>query len=146
MTEKMEKRKGRWRCVVGQNKQKYSTGPQARLIARLLAPLTRSLALSCSLCSCAPLRSIVCLLPHFAQSQARGTENDSMAFYLYFFLFWTIVRRRKYANCLVVADQKKREKLISGMKAVRLVALLAREEYEEEGGKKKRRKENKKRK
>ena len=38
------------------------TGPLARPFARSLAPLTRSLAPDCSLCSRPPLCSLVCLL------------------------------------------------------------------------------------
>ena len=40
-----------------------SIGPLSCLFTRLLAPLTHSLALHYLLCSCAPLRPFVCLLP-----------------------------------------------------------------------------------
>ena len=49
-----------------------STGPLARPFARSLAPLTRSLAPHCSLCSRALLRSL-------AHSFARGNVNDIMS-------------------------------------------------------------------
>ena len=49
-----------------------STGPLARPFARLLAPLTRSLAPPCLVCSRAPLHSFICLLAHFTHSQALG--------------------------------------------------------------------------
>ena len=52
-----------------------STGPLARPFARLLAPLTRSLAPDCSLRSRPPLRSLVRSLAHFAHSLARGKVN-----------------------------------------------------------------------
>ena len=51
------------------------------------------LALPRLLCSRAPLRSLVRLLAHFADSLARGTVNDRMAVYSVFFLFWPIVDR-----------------------------------------------------
>ena len=51
------------------------TGPLARPFARSLAPLTRSLALDCSLRSRPPLRSLVRSLTHFAHSLARGKVN-----------------------------------------------------------------------
>ena len=54
----------------------WSTGPLARPFAQSLAPLTRSLAPDCSLCLRPPLRSLVRLLAHFAQSLACGTVND----------------------------------------------------------------------
>ena len=85
-----------------------STGPLAYPFARLLAPLTRSLAPDCSLRSRPPLRSLVrslaCYgllaslapsaaltcslvrsLAHFAHSFARGTVNDWMAILSVFF-------------------------------------------------------------
>ena len=62
-----------------------STGPLARPFARSLLPLTRLLAPDCSLCSRPPLRSLVCLLAHFANSQARGTVNDWMTILSVFF-------------------------------------------------------------
>ena len=58
-----------------------STGPLARPFARLLAPLTRSLAPDCSLRSRPPLRSLVCSLAHFAHSLARGKVYFSMSQY-----------------------------------------------------------------
>ena len=57
------------------------TGPLACLFGRSLAPLTHSLAPPCSLCSCAPLRSFICSLAHFAHSQARGKMSDLMSQY-----------------------------------------------------------------
>ena len=58
----------------GTNKNRdVSTGPLARPVARLLAPLTRSLAPDCS------LRSLVCSIAHFAHSLARGTVNNWMS-------------------------------------------------------------------
>ena len=62
-----------------------STGPLARPFARLLAPLTRSLAPDCSLRSRPPLHSLVRSLAHFAHSLARGTVNDWMAILSVFF-------------------------------------------------------------
>ena len=62
-----------------------STGPLARPFARSLAPLTRSLAPDCSLCSHPPLRSLVRSLAHFAHSLTRGTVNDWMAILFVFF-------------------------------------------------------------
>ena len=60
----------------GTNKNRdVSTGPLARLFARSVALLTRSLAPGCSLRSLPPLRSLVCSLVHFAHSLARGTVN-----------------------------------------------------------------------
>ena len=56
-----------------------STGPLARPFARSLAPLTRSLAPDCSLCSRPPLRSLVGSLAHFAHSLARGKVNFFMS-------------------------------------------------------------------
>ena len=56
-----------------------STGPLTRLFARLLAPLTRLLAPPCSLCSRAPLRSLVCSLVHFAHSLTCRKVNDLMS-------------------------------------------------------------------
>ena len=53
--------------------------PLAHLFARLLAPLTRSLAPDCSLRSRPPLRSLVRSLAHFAHSLARGKVNDWMS-------------------------------------------------------------------
>ena len=65
-----------------------STGPLARPFAGSLAPLTRSLAPDCSLCSRPSLRSLMCSLAHFAHSHARGTVNDWMAFLsVFFFIF-----------------------------------------------------------
>ena len=70
----------------GSNKNRdVSTGPLARPFARSLAPLTCSLAPHYSLCSRAPLRSLVRTLAHFAHSRARGTVNDYMANYSVFF-------------------------------------------------------------
>ena len=61
----------------GTNKNRdVSTGPLAPPFARSLAPLSRLLAHS---------------LAHFAHSFADGKVNDWMTFFLYFFLFWTIV-------------------------------------------------------
>ena len=62
-----------------------STGPLACPFARLLAPLTRSLAPDCSLRLCPLLHSLVCSLTHFAHSLACGTVNDLMAIYTVFF-------------------------------------------------------------
>ena len=56
-----------------------SAAPLARPFARSLAPLTRSLAPDCSLCSRPPLRSLVRSLVNFAHFLARGTVNDWMA-------------------------------------------------------------------
>ena len=50
-----------------------STGPLARPFDCSLAPLTRSLAPDCSLCSRPPLHLLVCSLAHFAHTLARGT-------------------------------------------------------------------------
>ena len=80
--------------------QDVSTGPLARSFAlpfaRLLAPLTHSLALDCSLRSRPPLHSLVRSLAHFAHSLARGTVNDWMAILsVFFFLFSTIVQGEK---------------------------------------------------
>ena len=86
-----------------------SVGPFTRPFARLLVLLTYSFAPHCSLCSRAPLRSLVCSLAHFAHSRARGTVNDSMGvfalpvmrthpmaiFSVFFFSFWTIVHARR---------------------------------------------------
>ena len=58
-----------------------STGP----LARLLAPLTRSLAADGSLRLRPPLRSLARSLAHFAHSLARGTVNDWMAILSVFF-------------------------------------------------------------
>ena len=52
-----------------------STGPLAHQFARLLAPLTRSLAPDCSLRSRPLLPSLVRSLTHFAHSLARGKVN-----------------------------------------------------------------------
>ena len=62
-----------------------STGPLARPFARLLTPLTRSLAPDCLLRSRPPLRSLVRSLALFAHSLARGNVNDWMAIFLCFF-------------------------------------------------------------
>ena len=66
-------------CQVGRLIQEYRlierTGPLARPFARSLAPLTRSLALDCSLRSRPPLRSLVRLLAYFGHSLARGKVN-----------------------------------------------------------------------
>ena len=62
-----------------------STGPLACPFARSLAPLTRSLAPDCSLCSRPPLRSLVHSLAHFTHSLDRGTVNDWMAISSVFF-------------------------------------------------------------
>ena len=59
-------------CTVGQSNQ----NTDARPFARSLAPLTCLLAPPYSLCSCAPLRSLACLLAHFTHSLARGKGND----------------------------------------------------------------------
>ena len=60
----------------GTNKNRdVSIGPLARPFARSLAPLTRMLALDCSLRSRPPLRSLVHSLAHFAHSLARGKVN-----------------------------------------------------------------------
>ena len=57
----------------GTNKNRdVSTGPLARPFACLLAPLTRSLAPDCSLCSRPSLRSLVRSLAHFSHSLAHG--------------------------------------------------------------------------
>ena len=57
----------------GTNKNRdVSTGPLARPFDRSLAPLTRSLAPDCSLCSHPPLRPLVRSLAHFAHSLALG--------------------------------------------------------------------------
>ena len=53
-----------------------STGPLTCSFARSLAPLTHSLALPCSLRSCASLHTLICLLVLFAHSLACGTVND----------------------------------------------------------------------
>ena len=85
-----------WRVVIlkrqndalwsGTNKYRdVSTEPLARPFARLLPPLTHSLALDCSLCSRPPLRSLIRSLAHFAHSIARGTVNDWMAIMSVFF-------------------------------------------------------------
>ena len=59
-----------------------STGPLHRPFARLLAPITRSLASDCSLCS----RPLLCsLIRSLAHSLARGTVNDWMAILSVFF-------------------------------------------------------------
>ena len=70
-----------------------STGPLAHPFTLSLAPLTRSLAPDCSLCSRPPLRSLVRSLAYFAHSLARGTVNDGMAILSCFFQFSTVVRR-----------------------------------------------------
>ena len=57
------------------NNRDVSTGPLARLFAHLLAPLTRLLIPDCLLCSRPLLRSLVCLLAHFAHSLAPGKVN-----------------------------------------------------------------------
>ena len=62
-----------------------STGLLARLFARSLTPLTRSLAPDCSLCLCPLLRSLVCSLTYFAHSLAGWTVNDKMAIFSVFF-------------------------------------------------------------
>ena len=62
-----------------------STGLLARLFACSLAPLTRSLAPDCSLCSRPPLRSLVRSLAHFAHSLVCGKVNYWMAIYSVFF-------------------------------------------------------------
>ena len=61
-----------------------SAGPLTRRFISSLAPLTHLLALPCSLCSHAPLRSLVCSLAHFTHSLARGKVNDWMAVYSVF--------------------------------------------------------------
>ena len=54
------------------------------------------LASHCSIRLCAPLRSLVCLLAHFAHSLARRTVNDWMAILSVFFsIFDHSVRMRK---------------------------------------------------
>ena len=74
------------------NSQEYNTDesiePLACRLARLLAPLTRSLAPPCSHHSRTPLRSLVCLLAHLAQCLARGTVNDWMAIFSVFFFYF----------------------------------------------------------
>ena len=84
-----------------------STGPLARPFARSLAPLTRSLAPDCSLCSRPPLRSLVRSLAHFARSPLRSLprlwDNERLDGYFFcvFYPFWTIVRRyrrRRFAR------------------------------------------------
>ena len=82
--------------ILNRKNRDVSTGPLAPPFACSLAPLTRSLALDCSLRSRPPLRSLVRSLAHFAhslahfaQSLARGTVKDEMAI-LCFFLFSTI--------------------------------------------------------
>ena len=52
-----------------------STGPLARPFARSLAPLTRSLAPDCSLCSRPPLRSLVCSLCSY-RSLPRSWDSE----------------------------------------------------------------------
>ena len=60
----------------GTNKSRdVSTGSLAHPFARLLAPLTRSLAPDCSLRSRLALRSLVRALAHFAHSLARRKVN-----------------------------------------------------------------------
>ena len=66
-----EKRAGPLRFRINKNPD-VSTGPLARPFARSLAPLTRLLALDCSLSSRPPLRSLVRSLAH---SLARGKVN-----------------------------------------------------------------------
>ena len=77
----------------GTNKNRdVSTGSLACPFARLLALLTRLLALDCLLRSRPPLRSLVRSLAYFAHSLARGTVNDWMAILSVFFVpFSTIV-------------------------------------------------------
>ena len=53
--------------------------------AQSLAPLTRLLALPCSLCLHAPLRSLICSLAHFTHSHACGTVNNQMTIFSVFF-------------------------------------------------------------
>ena len=73
-------------------------GPLARLFARSLAPLTHLLAPDCSLRSRPPLRSLVCLLVHFAHSLARGIVNDWMAILSVFFSIFDHSVRAKSIN------------------------------------------------
>ena len=60
----------------GTNKNRdVSTGPLARPFARSLAPLTRSLALDCSLCLRPPLRSLIRSLPRSWESEWLDVSN-----------------------------------------------------------------------
>ena len=76
MEEEKEK-KTLW-SIIAKNTD-CSTGPPARPFVCSLAPLTRSLALDCSLRSCPPLRSLIRSLAHFAHSLARGKVYDFMS-------------------------------------------------------------------
>ena len=75
-----------------------STGPFARPPTLSPAPLTRSLALDCSLCSYPPLRSLVRSLAHFAHFLARGIVNDWMAILSVFFSIFDHSVRAKSIN------------------------------------------------
>ena len=63
-----------------------STGPLARLFAHSLAPLTRSLALDCLLCSCPLLHSLIRSLAQFTPSLV-GKRMIAWLFCLCFFYF-----------------------------------------------------------
>ena len=70
-------------CTVGQNSQEYrqkywATRSSIHLFARTAHSLTCSAPL-------ALLRSLACLLAHFAHSFARGTVNDWMGIHSVFF-------------------------------------------------------------
>ena len=84
----LSRRKALWARIT--KNPDCSTGPLARPFAHLLAPLTHLLALPCSLCSHAPLHSLIHLLAHFAHSLAHGKVIDQMTIHSVFFLFSTI--------------------------------------------------------
>ena len=71
----------------GPEQTRIQTEPLARPFARSLEPLTCLLASDCLPHSRPPLHSLVRLLAHFAQSLARGTVNDWMIFFLFFFSY-----------------------------------------------------------
>ena len=93
MEEEKEK-KTLW-SIIAKNTD-CSTGPPACPFACSLAPLTRLLALDCSLCSRPPLRSLIRSLAYFAHSLLCGTVNDWMAILSVFFLSSTIVQRIQF--------------------------------------------------
>ena len=70
--------------------------------ARLLIPLTPSLAPDCSLHSRPPLRSLIRSLNHFAHSLARGTVNDWMAILSVFFSIFDHSAKLKNVKLLEV--------------------------------------------
>ena len=68
----------RWRAAshYGPELSRIQTVVLGHTVVRSLALLTRLLAPPCSVRSRALLRSLICLLAHFAHSRARGKVNE----------------------------------------------------------------------